>query len=161
MQYYRKFCDFTNFSVKKIFIMAKILPHTERFVLTFNKLKNEKKLPSNAILANQLGIGTGNTFTEIRNGRQNISLDALQKFCDIYGPTNGFTFEELAGRSPLPKDDEREWERARIAAIEEQIAILKSMFYDLKGTPRSVAECLDDIETSTKVILARRRQSGK
>lgn len=140
--------------------MTKILPHTERFVVVFNKLKAEKKLPSNAKLAPQIGLSSGNSITEIIGMRQNIGLDNLQKFCEVYGPDNGFTFEELAGKSPFPKDD-KEWERARMAAMEEEIAGLKIMVYGLLGKTRTLEECLDDIDDATTKILTRRRRSER
>lgn len=141
-------------------IMTKILPHTERFIVAFNKLRAEKKLPTNAILATQIGLKGGNSITEISGRRQNIGLGNLQKFAEIYGPDNGFTFEELAGTSPFPKDG-KEWERARMAALEEEIAGLKTMVYSLLGKDRSLEECLDDIDDATTKILARRRRSER
>jgi SOS-response transcriptional repressor LexA len=63
--------------------MVKILPHTTRFIEVFNKLKADKKLPSNAELAEAMGMKSGNTLTEIKARRQNISLEQLQKFCDL------------------------------------------------------------------------------
>lgn len=64
--------------------MVKIEPHTELFVKKFNEMKKSKKLPSNAELSVLLGMRSGNTLTEIKNGRQNIQFAQLQKFCELY-----------------------------------------------------------------------------
>lgn len=64
--------------------MTKILPHTKRFLLIFNSLKQEKKLPSNEVLAHEIGLNSGNSITEITKGRQNIGIDNIELFCKKY-----------------------------------------------------------------------------
>ncbi|RFM32588.1 hypothetical protein [Chitinophaga silvisoli] len=66
---------------------------TIRFIDLYKILKKNRKLPTNKVLADQLDYGTGNSITEITKGRQNIKIEALQKFCKIYGPENGFSIE--------------------------------------------------------------------
>jgi len=65
--------------------MVHILPHTERFIEAFNHLKSLNKLPSNLVIARKIGMKSANSLTEIRRGRQNIQIQHLQKFCEIYG----------------------------------------------------------------------------
>lgn len=142
--------------------MAKILPHTERFLLVFNKLKGERKLPSNATLAEELGLGSGNTLTEIRGGRQNISLKALQKFCDLYGKTHGYDFAYFAGETVgFDPDDPLNWERAKVIALERRLAQYMSMLSEVQGKKKTYQECLDDIDSDTEMILAEMRRAGK
>ncbi|MVT11338.1 hypothetical protein [Chitinophaga tropicalis] len=143
--------------------MVEILPHTERFILIFNRLKNEKKLPSNSALAAKLGMGSGNTLTEIKSGRQNISIESIQKFCDLYGKANGFSMEDFIGKigDTFNPDDEANWERAKIINLEQEVADLKSLVYKLLGRNRSYDECLDDIENGSKRILNDLRRSNK
>lgn len=146
--------------------MAKveILPHTERFILVFNKLKNEKKLPSNQVLAEKLGIGGGNTFTEIKGGRQNIGMEVLQKFCEYYGEPNGYPLEYFLGgkmSEAFHPDDDDNWKTAKIINLEQEVADLKTLVYGLLGRPRSYKENLNDIESGSKRILNDLRRSSK
>lgn len=64
--------------------MIHILPHTERFIDVFEQLKRMGKLPSNTVIAMDIGMKSANTLTEIRKRRQNIKIQHLQKFCDLY-----------------------------------------------------------------------------
>ncbi|MFX1704559.1 hypothetical protein PV783_11430 [Chitinophaga sp. CC14] len=136
--------------------MPKILPHTERFILIFNKLKNEKKLPSNEILAQKIGLNSGNSITEIKNRRQNIGMDVLQKFCDLYGKDNGFTMDAFTGNSPFSPDDHLNWERAVIKVLTHELAKVQSKLYN-----RPVEDCLEEIDKNTTLTLADLRRSDK
>lgn len=147
----------------------KILPHTERFIMTFNELKANKKLPSNKVLAEKIGLPGGNSLTEIKGRRQNIGLDSLQKFCDIYGPDNNFTMSTFIGTSSKDSDEKKKgqekedgsWERAAIKALTWKLADALSEISNLKGDPRPVTEYLTEIDKSTTLILADQRASRK
>lgn len=143
--------------------MAEILPHTQRFVLIFNKLKLEKKLPSNSELASNLGLNSGNTLTEIKNGRQNISLEVLQKFCELYGKENGFGMDYFVGtlQAPVSAEDPELYWKSKAEALEIELALLKSFVYGMAGNPRPYEVCVSDIENRTKEIMKDLRQTGE
>ena len=163
------FHNITEYSVKtqniceNIFMEIEILPHTERFLLIFNKLKAERKLPSNSVLAKEIGMNSGNTLTEIKGRRQNIALAQLKKFCDLFGDSNGFSFESIIGESANEKSVEKsnpvkegdsDWNSAAIKALTWKLADALSEISELKGDPRPAGEYLQELDRSTTRILA-------
>ncbi|OMP76430.1 MULTISPECIES: hypothetical protein [unclassified Chitinophaga] len=108
---------------------------TERFIDLFNILKKIKGLPANKILASELGYKTGNSITEISKGRQNITLKAVQAFCDIYGKKYGFSIDYFIRSEGSQSEIKTLIEEERITRefYMDQFAELKMELAELKG----------------------------
>jgi hypothetical protein len=63
----------------------KIEPRTDYFIEALQRLKADKKLPTNATLANLLDIKSETTISEIKGRRQNIQPKAWEKFKEYFG----------------------------------------------------------------------------
>lgn len=128
---------------------------TQRFIELFKILKKIKGLPTNKILASEMEYKTGNSITEISKGRQNITLKAVQAFCDIYGKKYGFSIDYFI------KSEESQYEIKTLIEEEritrefymDQFAELKKELAELKGLSLSQEEYRKKLSAKLKTKL--------
>jgi len=107
-------------------------------------------------------VGLSNGF--VNNVGESIRTENLQKITDKFPLLNTAWLLTGVGemiKAPFNADDPVNMERAQIIALQKEVAMLKSMVYEIAGKTRSYEECFDDIENGTIVALDDLRRSGR
>jgi hypothetical protein len=110
------------------------------------KLKNEDMARKMGYNPNYFSTLTGGSGVVNKSHLEELKLHFSQDLSEI--------------KSPFTPEDPLNFERATLLAHEKEIAMLKSMLYEVLGRERSYEECLDDIAKSRIKILADLRRSN-
>lgn len=122
----------------------KIEERTEDFIREFGALKQQKKLPSHAILAGELGMPTKSTISEILGRRQNIQPESWNKFKSKYLTK---TPSKSNGRTDISESEVQDFDGSRYK--DKYLALLENQ---LKHSQEKIESRLQEFQASLTSI---------